>query len=131
MNKQTKTILMVGGGAVVAYLIYKAMTKPTTSTESNTASFINASGRLMGRPEAKCAKSPLNYETIQSPTWGTLYECCGFGKYALQAGPVVECKNAGTSGPKPKGASTTITPASSERRVFSSRVSSNPFVKSK
>jgi hypothetical protein len=38
MNKQTKTLLMVGGGAVLAYLIFKAYQK------SKPVGFVNAKG---------------------------------------------------------------------------------------
>ena len=86
MNKQTKTLLMVGGGAVVAYLIYKAMTKPTTSTtettNGTTAPFVNAMGRGsmsrgMIRPTAPCKRSPEVGDDSILADGTKIYECCG------------------------------------------------------
>jgi len=96
MNKQTKTLLMVGGGVVVAYLIYKSMTKKNDSTESTppadgggTAPFANAVGgaTLPYKPRTKCKKSPVNPQVLTAPDGSKAYECCGDGIYGTVAGP--------------------------------------------
>jgi hypothetical protein len=86
MDKKTKTLLMVGGGVVVAYLVYKAMTKPKDETE--TASFANAIGRTYrgAKPKTRCKRSPESYQVLTAPDGTKVYECCGAGMYGLAPG---------------------------------------------
>ena len=118
MNKQTKTLLMVGGGAVVAYLIYKAMTKPTTSTtettNGTTAPFVNAIGVTYrgAKPKAKCKRSPENYQVLTAQDGSKVYECCGVGMYGTAPGQT-PCLN--VSQPK----DTTFSQRTMSKGVFS------------
>jgi hypothetical protein len=83
MKKQTKTLLMVGGGLVVAYLIYKSATK-TKTTE--TTSFANATG------ECDCMNTKMKN--------GSKYYCCKGnkqGEYVTSAtNSVTNCSNCPT-----------------------------------